>query len=94
MSSDIEDKVRTHGGPLLSRLANVQKRAADISMKRRPPKISNPAEWGDDHIYIDVTLKDVASAIGKMDVLTKTCPLCEEVFLTRGALKSHLLKGH
>jgi len=85
----LEEKARINGGPLLSRLVEARKRCAEICRKTRAPKISVEPVWNDDYVFIDVSLMDAISALGKMDVQRKTCCFCDEKFATMDELKKH-----
>jgi len=85
----VEEKARINGGPLLSRLVEARKRCAEICRKTRAPKISVEPAWNDDYLFVDVTLQDAISALGKMDVQRKTCCFCGTAFSTMDELKTH-----
>lgn len=83
----LEEQVRASGG-LLVRLHDARKRAVAIARKQRPPQIRG--KWDDDWLVIDVTLQDALSAIGKLEVRSRTCPLCERPVARRSDLPGHV----
>ena len=85
----LSDQVRSHGGPLLSRIAAAKKRALALARKERAPKISLPPRWDDDYIFIQTTLDDTLSALQKAHTRSMTCCFCTVPFESIEALKKH-----
>jgi len=53
-----EMKVKIRQVPLLERLKQVNRMVGGMVKERRPPKLSIPAQWYDEDLFIMVTIHD------------------------------------
>ena len=62
----IEQKIRGFGS-LVERLQECNRRVRRMCVTGKPPKMSIPASWNDDDVFISTTIKDAIAELSKIE---------------------------